>query len=122
MIANVSGDAQEYAGYTLSDFDNDEDFYQQDLFGPERPAIGGAECCYIGKGDLLECAYGGQVAEGSGTDEVVWAVCYAGAVFHGTRKGLSEYEAEMAIWVEEGQGRSPECVVVDVMVVPASVG
>jgi len=122
MIADVSAGAyqqqqqQEYAGYTLSDFDNGEDFYQQDLIGRERGVLGDAECCGIGEGGLLECDYAG----GSASGEVIWAICYAGAVFHGTRSGLSRYEAEMEGWVEQGQGRSPGCVVVDVRIVPAS--
>jgi len=116
MIANVPGAQQEYAGYELSDFDDGEDFYQQELIGTQRSVIGASECCMIGEGGLLECAYGGVSSEA----EVIWAVCYAGAVFHGTRSGLSMYEAQMEPWVEEGQGRSPGCVVVDVRVVPAS--
>lgn len=127
QIANVAGAQQEYAGYTLSDFDDGEDFYQQDLIGTQRGVIGAPECCGIGVGGVLQCAYGGGGlsdgkggGDGGGGDEVIWAACYAGAVFHGTRSGLSRYEAQMEPWVEEGQGRSPGCVVVDVRVVPAS--
>jgi len=112
-IADVPGEA--YAGYALSDFNDDEDFYQQDLFGPERPQAGEAEYCDITCGGLLECNWNG----GQGDMDVVWAVCYGGAVFRGSLQGLAEYEAEMARWVRQGQGHSPACQVVDVQVVPA---
>lgn len=113
-IADVPGEA--YAGYALSDFNDDEDFYQQDLFGPERPQAGEAEHCGITCGGVLECNWNGQ----EGTTGVVWAVCYGGGIFRGSLQGLAEYEYEMSHWVREGQGRSPACEVVDVKVVPAS--
>jgi hypothetical protein len=78
--------------------------------------MGVGECCWVDDKGALGCAWSGGAGGGR---EIIWAICYGGAVFRGTMQGLREYEAEMDRWADAGQGVRVECVRVDVSVVAA---